>query len=203
MPDAVYFSKVEYREAIGYVNTSSIMLLNISERELSYQVYDWKRQMPAIEGVQTEQWGDYTWTGRIAMPAKRIRNEKTEFEPRMIEDKWYEPEIAFSHAIKLTDEQMEALLPYCNAIDFEPYRNRKMQMDDEGYIGYRDEVQLCFKAITDSYIPLLELPMDFYYDEEHIWPSERLYRYLVKTFFEGKKKLRGWGPTYGGFSLFC
>lgn len=40
------------------------------------------------------------------------------------------------------------------------------------------------------------------FDEEHIWPSERLYRYLVKTFFEGNKKLRGWGPTYGGFSLF-
>ena len=202
MADAIYFSKVEYREVIGYGNTSSIMFLNIPERELSYQVYDWKRQMPAIEGVQTEQWGEHTWTDGIAIPAKRIINEKTGFEPQMIMDEQYEPEIAFSHAIKMTDEQMEALLPYCNALDFEPYRNREMKMGEEGYIGYRDEVHLYFRAITDSYIPLLELPMNYYYDEEHIWPSERLYRYLVKTFFEGKKKLRGWGPTYGGLSLF-
>lgn len=202
MADAIYFSKVEYREVIGYGNTSSIMFLNIPERELSYQVYDWKRQMPAIEGVQTEQWGEHTWTDGIAIPAKRIINGKTGFEPQMIMDEQYEPEIAFSHAIKMTGEQMEALLPYCNALDFEPYRNREMKMGEEGYIGYRDEVHLYFRAITDSYIPLLELPMNYYYDEEHIWPSERLYRYLVKTFFEGKKKLRGWGPTYGGLSLF-
>lgn len=57
MTGAVYFSQIEYREVIGDGNRSSIMLLNIPERELSYQVYDWKRQMPAIEGVQTEQWG--------------------------------------------------------------------------------------------------------------------------------------------------
>ena len=178
------------------------MLLNIPERELSYQVYDWKRQMPAIEGVQTEQWGEHTWTHSVAIPAKRIRNEKTGFEPQMIKDEQYEVETAFSQAIRLTDEEMEVLLPYCNALDFEPYRNREMKMDEEGYIGYRDEVHLYFKAITDSYISLLELPMDYYYDDEHIWPSERLYRYLVKTFFEGNKKLRGWGPTYGSLSLF-
>ena len=41
-------------------------------------------------------------------------------------------------------------------------------MGEEGYIGYRDEVQLYFRAVTDSYIPLLELPMDYYYDEKHI-----------------------------------
>ena len=178
------------------------MLLNIPERELSYQVYDWKRQMPAIEGVQTEQWGEHTWTHSVAIPAKRIRNEKTGFETQMIKDEQYEVETAFSQAIRLTDEEMEVLLPYCNALDFEPYRDRKMMMHEEGYIGYRDEVHLYFKAITDSYIPLLELPMDYYYDDEHIWPSERLYRYLVKTYFEGNKKLLGWGPTYGSLSLF-
>ncbi|MDD7641116.1 MAG: hypothetical protein PUK75_01305 [bacterium] len=202
MTGAVYFSQIEYREVIGDGNRSSIMLLNIPERELSYQVYDWKRQMPAIEGVQTEQWGEHTWTHSVAIPAKRIRNEKTGFETQMIKDEQYEAETAFSHAIRLTDEEMEVFLPYCNALDFEPYRNREMKMDEEGYIGYRDEVHLYFKAITDSYIPLLELPMDYYYDDEHIWPSERLYRYLVKTYFEGNKKLLGWGPTYGSLSLF-
>lgn len=36
MSDAVYFSKIEYREVIGYGNTSSIMLLNIPERGEEY-----------------------------------------------------------------------------------------------------------------------------------------------------------------------
>ena len=202
MADTVYFSKIEYCEVIGYGNTTSIMLLNIPEQELSYQVYDWKRQMPAIEGMQTKEINKYTWTYDIALPAKKIRNGKTGFEPQFIRDEEYNPEITFSYAIKLTDDQMQMLLPYCKVSDFEPFRNRKMEMGEEGYIGYRDEVQLYFRAVTDSYIPLLELPMDYYYDEKHIWPSEKLYRYLVKTYFEGDKKLRGWGTTYGGFSLF-
>ena len=75
-------------------------------------------------------------------------------------------------------------------------------MSDEGYIGYRDEAQMYFKAITDSYIPMIELPMNYYYDEQHIWPNEKLYRYLIKTFFENNKKTEKWVTAYGGFSLF-
>ena len=113
MADTVYFSKIEYCEVIGYGNTTSIMLLNIPEQELSYQVYDWKRQMPAIEGMQTKEINKYTWTYDIALPAKKIRNGKTGFEPQFIRDEEYNPEITFSYAIKLTDDQMQMLLPYC------------------------------------------------------------------------------------------
>ena len=201
-PGPIYFTKVEYREVIRYGNTSSIILLNIPEKELSYQEFNWKRQMPAIEGMRTEKIGEYEWTDSIAMPAVKMRNGKTGFKPEMLVDEEYEQDVVFSHAIKITDEQMEDLLPYCDATEFEPYRDRKMSMDDEGFIGYRDEVHLYFRAITDSYIPLLELPMEYYYDEAHIWPSEKLYRYLVKIFFEGNKKLKGRRPMYGGSSLF-
>ena len=110
MADTVYFSKIEYCEVIGYGNTTSIMLLNIPEQELSYQVYDWKRQMPAIEGMQTKEINEYKWTYDIALPAKKIRNGKTGFEPRFIRDEEYNPEITFSYAIKLTDDQMQMLL---------------------------------------------------------------------------------------------
>ena len=201
-PGPIYFTKVEYREVIGYGNTSSILLLNIPEKELSCQVFNWKRQMPAIEGIRTEKIGDYEWTDNFALPAVKMRNGKTGFKAETLLDEAYEQEVVFSHAINISDEQMEDLLPYCDASEFEPYRDRTMSMDDEGFIGYRDEVHLYFKAITDSYIPLLELPMDYYYDEEHIWPSEKLYRYLIKNFFEGNKKLKGKSPTYGGLSLF-
>lgn len=202
MKDPIYFSKVEYREVIGYGNTSSIMLLNIPEKELSYQVFNWKRQMPGMEGIKTQEWNGHTWTDDIAVPIKKVKSGKTGFEGQVIEDDFYEQEVVFSHAIKFTDEQMKELLPYCNALDFEPYIDKEMSMDDEGYIGYRDKVHLYFTAISDSYIPKMELPMDYYYDEEYIWPSEKLYRYLEKTYFEGNKKLRRWGPIYGGLSLF-
>ena len=202
-PGPVYFTKVEYREVIGRGNTSSILLLNIPEKELSYQEFDWKRQMPAIEGLRTEKFGEREWTDHIAMPAVKMRNGKTGFKVETLIDEEYEQEVVFSYAVKITDEQMEDLLPYCDAAEFEPFRDRKMSMDDEGFIGYRDEVQLFFRAVTDSYIPLLELPMEYYYDEAHIWPSEKLYRYLVRNFFDKKnKKLKGRGPVYGGFSLF-
>ena len=71
MADTVYFSKIEYCEVIGYGNTTSIMLLNIPEQELSYQVYDWKRQMPAIEGMQTKEINKYTWTYDIAFRQRK------------------------------------------------------------------------------------------------------------------------------------
>lgn len=203
MKEAIYFSKVEYTEYLVHSNRPiSIMLLNIPEQELSYQTYHWKRQMPAIEGEETVRIGDFQLKNRIEKPARSIRNAKLGFVSTTIVDEEYEPEVIDSYGIRLTDEQIKELLPYCNAIDFEPYRDKKMSMDDEGYVGYRDELQLHFRAITDSYIPLLELPMDYYYDEKHIWPNEKLYRYLVKTFLEGNKRIKGNRPYYGAGSLF-
>ncbi len=188
MKNAIYFSKIEYREARGE-HTSSIILLNIPEQELSYQEFAWKKQMPSIEGLHTETWGGNICSYKTAVPAKRVKNAKTAFKSQLFKDDEFEQEVVCSQAFKLNGNQMKDLLPYCNALDFEPYRNKKMEMDDEGYICYRDEVKLHFKAITDSYIPLLELPMDYLYDEGHIWPCEKLYRYLIKTFFETKNQL--------------
>lgn len=83
LKDAIYFSKIEYREVTEYGNTSSILVLNIPEQELSYQVFKWKRQMPAIEGMQTEARNGHIWSNDIAIPARRISNERTGFEPRI------------------------------------------------------------------------------------------------------------------------
>ena len=66
--------------------------------------------MPAIEGMQTKEINEYKWTYDIALPAKKIRNGKTGFEPQFIRDEEYNPEITFSYAIKLTDDQMQMLL---------------------------------------------------------------------------------------------
>lgn len=160
--------------------------------------------MPGIRGKKTHIFGEMVEVWESDLPAKVIRNGKTNFTDKVIMDNSFEDEVTFSYGIKLTEEQMTELLPYCNALDFEPFRDRKMNYNDKGMIGYRDEVDLRFRGISDSYLPLLELPMDYYYDEEHIWPSEKLYRYLLVKFFSDKnnKKLRGHRPCYGASSMF-
>ncbi len=124
--------------------------------------------------------------------AKWISSEKTNFKPALFKDEHYEQEIVFSYGIKLTEQQLEKLLPLCNALDFEPFRNREMVMGEDGYCGYRDEVRVQFRGITNSHIPLLELPMYYYYDSEHIWPSEKLYHHIIKNIFDKQKKMKGW-----------
>ena len=79
------------------------------------------------------------------------------------------------------------LLSYCNVADFEAYRNREMSMADPGYCGYRDEIKLSFVGVTDSHVPLIKLPMDYYYDEDHIWSSEKLYRFVINKYMTNNK----------------
>ncbi len=201
MEKPIYFSKVEFQEYIG-ITRKNCLLLNLLEKELSYQVFNYKKQMPTIQGIEFEEWYGKEYSYDISYPARIVKNEKTNFQPKLFKTEQYEQEVVFSYGIKLTDEQVSKLLPYCNALDFEPFRNREMSMKDDGYVGYRDEVQMRFRAITNSHIPLIELPMNYYYDEQHIWPSEKLYRYLLTTFFENNKKTEKWITSYGGFSLF-
>ncbi len=201
MDEPIYFTKIEFIETIGYGKPDSLILLNLPERELSYQVFKYKYQSPAIQGVVTEEWNGKLHSYESRYPAKWISSAKTNFKSTLIKDEYYEQEIVFSYGIKLTEQQMESLLPLCNALDFEPFRDRKMTMGEEGYCGYRDEVMVEFKGITDSHIPLLKLPMDYYYDDQHIWPSEKLYRYIIKNIFSKHRKMKGWYTSYGGLSL--
>ncbi|MBQ7302442.1 MAG: hypothetical protein IJW89_02530 [Clostridia bacterium] len=201
MSEPIYYSKIEFIETIGYGNPESVILLNLPNQELSYQVLKWKYQSPAIQGIETEEWNGNLHSYDTRYPAKWISSQKTNFKPILYKDEHYEQEVVFSYGIKLTEQQMEELLPLCNALDFEPFRDREMIMGEEGYCGYRDEVRVKFRGITDSHIPLLELPMYYYYDSEHIWPSEKLYRHIIKNIFDKQKKMKGWYTTYSGFSL--
>lgn len=202
MKDKVYFSKIEFREYIGY-SLNSILLLDLVDGTLAYQAYKAEKRMhaPAITGIETEELMGHTWEMHIKKPAIRMKNGKTGFKSLLLVDDIDDKEVVFSHTYKLSECEKKELLPLCNALDFESYRDRKMSMEDKGYCGYRDEVRLYFKGVTDSYIPIIELPMDYFYDEEHIWPSEKLYRYVIKTFMNDKK-LKKWAVSYGGMSLF-
>lgn len=204
MSKAICFSKIEFAETIGYGNSNSVIGLNLEERELTYKVFRWKKLIsPVIQGYHTEVYAGREYSSNVSYPAVQIRNEKTGFKPRLVKCDSWETEVDFSYGRKLTNEEYEEICSLCVVSDYLPFRDREMSMDDEGYVGYRDEVRLHFCGITDSYIPMIQLPMSYFYDADHMWPSERLYRYIIKNIFDRDKKLKGQYTPYGGCSLFC
>ena len=201
MSDNIYFSKIEFREHIAH-QLHSILLLNLAEGTLAYQVYEPSRirKGPAITGIATEEFMGHTWDYELRKPAVKMKNSKTGFKPVMIEDVIEEYDVVFSYTHHFTKDELKALQSYCRVADFEMYRDREMLMEAPGFCGYRDEVNVYFTGVTDSYVPMMKLPMSYYYDEEHIWPSEKLYKYVIKNYMSGKK-LSKWVTPYGALSL--
>ena len=81
----------------------------------------------------------------------------------------------------LTAAEIEEMKPYINAWDFEPYRNREMEMFNPGFVGYLDGIHREFERITDSYLPYIKLSMDYCY--EPMLPPEALYSYIMDKYF--------------------
>lgn len=201
MNEPIYFSKIEFRERIGR-RLNSILLIDLDEGALAYQVYhsSLRDKAPAITGIEHEEVLGETLSYETRKPGMRMKNSHTGFEYTMFVDDKREADVVFSYTHRFSKTEKQELLPYCNALDFEPYRDKEMSLEDKGCGGYRDEVDVLFTGITNSYIPLIRLPMDYYYDEERIWPSEKLYRYIIRKYLSGKK-LRKWVTPYGAYSL--
>ena len=189
------FSKIEFHESFWMFRKGmpvwgdeKIIFLDIPKRELSVQVIRTGQNLSnKIYSIEAG------W--RLGYPNENVkqmlsmRAGKNGFQQVQVQTKDTSSKVIFSEGIELCEEQMEELLPLCNALDFEPFRNREMSMDDPGYRGYRDEVTMWFRGITDSYIPKIELPMELLYDEKHTWPSEKLYQYIWENFLKDNKKL--------------
>lgn len=193
--DVVLFSKIEFHECfhmygkgIPVWGDEKIIFLDIPNQELSIQVIrttdDLSDKIYSLEAGF-----------RLGRPDEKVEHIQNITVGKngihKVSTKANEScsKVIFSKGIKLTDDEMKELLPYCNALEFEPFRDREMSMDDPGYRGYRDEITMWFRGVTDSYIPKIELPMDYVYDEKHTWPSERLYQYLLENFIKNNKKL--------------
>ena len=203
MQDHICFQKIIFSESIGNRPLSSLLLLP-QTGELAYQAFDPHRQtaqMPAITGLQGYRIGRHTGTEPYAKAARILRSAGNDFRPQLLPTETDEATPVFCWHKQLSAAEIEALLPYCNALDFEPYRERTMSLNDEGVVGYRDEITLAFTGISASHLPMIQLPMDLYYDESRLWPSERLYRYLLRQHLETQRALRKWITPYGGFSL--
>ena len=188
--EPVYFSKIQFRQTAWMYKHQRIawgeercIFLDLVNKELSYQLIKTGHDMASRI---------YTYETSYMLgipnddnrPTRIIHNGKNgETSVKVFADV-ENTQVVDSRGIRLTDAEMEELLPYCNAIDFEPYRGREMSMDDPGYRGYRDEISITFTGITDSYIPKIDLPMDYIYDKKHEWPRERLYEYIYEHFME-------------------
>ena len=186
MGEAIYFTKVEFTQYEINRCVTKIILLDLEQKELSWQRFVTKPKIRrSVQDVHYMELDD----GTIAFngQAKVIKNAKTNFKPHLIRDDEYENIVTHIYAVELSDEQMEEILPFCNALDFEPYRNKEA-WDDVGHNGgYRDEQEVVFRGYSNSYLPLIEIPMTAINEKR---PNEKLYRYLWKTYFEGNKKIK-------------
>ena len=180
----IFFSKIEFhdsawmfRKGMPVWGDEKIIFLDLPKQELSVQVI--RTGQDFSNAVYKAEIG---W--RLGYPNEEVKQMvnmrvgKNGIQHIQVQANDTSSKVIFSKGVKLTDEQMKGLLPLCNALDYEPFRNRKMSMDDPGYRGYRDEHTMWFRGITDSYLPKIELPMDYVYDEKHTWPSERLYGFI-------------------------
>lgn len=83
-----------------------------------------------------------------------------------------------NYAIQMTDEDIIQLLPYINALEFEPYRN----VDDSQYFMIYDGPTLKFIGITDSYLPLYQHYIYFVGEIGEERPYEKLFSYIVNKY---------------------
>ena len=198
----IYFTKIEFTEWL--CPYTSHIVIDIPNEEMYVQRYKdtYKRFLPSSrEEVEYYESNGELRTYRIGHTDVLMKSGKTGERRSRAEYPKSSEELVYSYGIKLQKKDILGLKPYTRAMDFEPYRDREMSMNDEGYIGYRDEVSLYFCATSDSYLPLIRLPMMYYYDEEHIWPSEKLYRYLYRKYLS-KDGFKEAVIEYGGCSLF-
>lgn len=103
-----------------------------------------------------------------------------EFAFECLEWKGGKEKVVKNFSKQLTDEDITELLPYINALDFEPYRN----VDDHDYGEFLlcdDRPTLKFIGITNSYLPLYQHYFWGGYGKE-VRPYEKLFLYIVNKY---------------------
>ena len=112
----------------GIPPKSKKILLNMQMKELCLEVSRAVRPCYSIDNDRTFQIGDTPITAQIPFPAVFMRNGKTNFNPIVVEDEDEEVVILESRAIKLSNKDIDNLIPYCLLSLFEPYVGKEMKM---------------------------------------------------------------------------
>ncbi|QEK21659.1 hypothetical protein JHD53_01915 [Peptacetobacter hiranonis] len=191
MNEKIYFSKLQFTHTT-YGRELDRLLLDLDSKELSFQTFEYVKNMPSIIG-----YGYYDVFGELILsdftnPGILVKSCKNNFNKQIISIEKEEKIVTFSYGIKLSDLEIKLVREYCNALEFEKYRGLDIYdyLDTDGYIGYRDEISLEFEGITNSYIPRIRLSMDIIFDNEHSWPTEKLYNYLMNVYIRSNKELK-------------
>ena len=94
MDEHIYFSKIMFTEGYIYDKPRSVILLNLPQKELSYQVFSWKYNNPVIQGLKKDELmtklSGKEWIESHSSPAKIIKNDKTNFQATLVEDDYWE-----------------------------------------------------------------------------------------------------------------
>lgn len=161
-------------------------------KELSFQTFEYVKNIPSITG-----YGYYDKFGELILndfvvPGILIKSCKNNFNQQSIAIEEEEKIVTFSYGIKLSDLEIKLIQEYCNALEFEEYRYLDIYdyLDTYGYIGYIDEINLEFEGITNSYLPKIKLSMNLIFNNEHSWPTEKLYNYLMNIYIINNKECK-------------
>lgn len=95
-----------------------------------------------------------------------------------------------NYGLKLTDEQLEKLVPYIYSSDFKHVNQNGINFNNPKLVGYRDEISIKFRAISQDGRPLFVYEMSGVYRDWHNYPTDKLYDYLARKFFSQKKYRR-------------
>lgn len=91
--------------------------------------------------------------------------------------------IIYNYAIGLSGLERIRLLPYIISANFKPCASNEVNWRKAKLIGYRDEISIIFRAISQDGRPLLIYNMSAVYRDWFNYPTDKLYDYLVKRFF--------------------
>lgn len=117
------------------------------------------------------------------IPYRELSYQRYKLVPRpssMKDIEWNE-KVTVEIAHILTIEEIEEIKPFINAKKFEPYRHKKMMPFDSEGCRYMDGIHRDFEGITDSFLPYIKIPMDYFH--EPAWPTQKLYDYIMNRYF--------------------
>lgn len=187
----MYFTKIEFQEKSSDICT--FLSLNLVTKEIAYNVIKFTfTGAGGIQKMQAIKINDSVFSAETASRATYVASDKTAFIPELLITEERKEEILFSYKKEFSETQLKKLLPYCKVSDFEAYRNKAFSISDQGAVAYRDEVSLIFRGTSDSPVPYIEIPMNIIYDDNHSLPAEKLYEYILSTFFIKNKEVRRW-----------
>lgn len=183
--EKIFFSKFVYTQILSWHAEKNYVYVkfDLIQNEFSVQVYKRVTDPHAVYETDETFYLSNNQQMSIKTKAVKIAHGRNDFNPELI-PAGNDKECIFSYGIKLNENDIEQLKPYCNAVAFQKYIGRKAPE----LCAYRDDgLSMSFDGCTNSHIPYMHFDMDFVYPK---WPTEILWNYICDVFIKPNKELR-------------